>query len=408
MSLPSTLAIAPKASAVRSRGIRHNSRSLNKQSFQGSDEAHFAIPSGRFGQYLDTKQTYFSFKLKNTHGSNSLTLDKSAYAAIDRLEVYSGSNLLESIADYAVLVNLLQDVQCDSTARSSSLAVTTGTATNDAGLVLAAGESATFCIPFISSVLGPSCSRLLPNGQLVSDLRVIVTWQSKNNIGKSSAAGADNSYEITEAQIICSLVELESGVQKMIDQELGGKYVISSETFRSYNSMVNANDTVATILIPCKTTSLKTLFTVVRQAQHINNGDEPTLSSRAWLATTRWYYRVGAAHMPATPIMSAPEGYAELMKAFHMLSDSAGSSSINLADWTDVSGNTTGKHIFALNCEVFSGATGVIESGINTLAEQIFWEAEFPALDQAYVVTSFAHFDNYLVLGPEGLMTSTN
>ncbi len=69
----------------------------------------FAIPCGRRGQFLCPRASYLNFRVNNT-GTTAFNLDYSAHAFISRLEVYHGSNLLERISDYNVLVHLLKDI----------------------------------------------------------------------------------------------------------------------------------------------------------------------------------------------------------------------------------------------------------------------------------------------------------
>lgn len=416
MSLPQQLAMLPRAASVVSRAVRYNAKSSNRSTFtsdgpESPGEAHFSIPGGRYGQYLDGKSTYLKFKVLNNASGADIDWDRSAWSIIDRIEVYSGSNLLSSCNDVGVLANILLDATVDANARACNLNATAGTLTNADGAAIANNTSKTFCIPLIDGVLGASATRLIPIGQSVADLRIIITLASGNQAFVTEAPATTVKYVLTDAEIVCSIVEINAGVQRQIDQEMGGKYTISTEMWRSYNGMVSAGDSVINQLIPTKVHSLKTLLTCARNADNVNKFNQKSLGDRASLNPSRWWYRVGVDAMPATPVMSTAEAYMELLKSQHRASDVAHATSITLAQWeATTSATADGRFVYALNTEVFSNASQNIESGVDTRAVNTFFESELAAPvpgAAAYVLTTFAHFDAYLTLGPDGLFVTT-
>src|SRR6476620_8656851 len=88
-----------KPSAVRSRSYRMNVPSSNKQTFSGSgtDVGIFYLAGGRRNTYLDPTQTMLKLTVQNLDTTATLSFDNNAGSLIDKLEIYHGSNLLETI-----------------------------------------------------------------------------------------------------------------------------------------------------------------------------------------------------------------------------------------------------------------------------------------------------------------------
>lgn len=107
----------------------------NKDTFaRGGQKILFNIPSGKRGQYLNTRQSFLQFQMRVTQPavgfpSNAgstympiLSLDGGAHALFRSLQVYHGSNLIEHIDQYNVLHTLLTDQGCSSADYGRSVA----------------------------------------------------------------------------------------------------------------------------------------------------------------------------------------------------------------------------------------------------------------------------------------------
>ena len=93
-----------------------------------SKVVEFHVPCSS-NTFLDQSQSYLEFKLKARGGSNTtgLRLDSSAASLIHRIEVYHGSNLLESIDGYNVLHSMMMDATVDNTTRNGVMSALMGT-----------------------------------------------------------------------------------------------------------------------------------------------------------------------------------------------------------------------------------------------------------------------------------------
>ena len=114
-SVTSDLLFNLKSSAVRSRSYRASILPTNKTSFNPTDTCIIYVPGGRRNTYLDVGQSYMRITIKNndttaTNG-NPIYLDGYAGSVINRVDIFHGSNLLETIQSYNVLTNYILDVQ---------------------------------------------------------------------------------------------------------------------------------------------------------------------------------------------------------------------------------------------------------------------------------------------------------
>ena len=93
-----------------------------------SKVVEFHVPCSS-NTFLDQSQSYLEFKLKARGGSGTtgLRLDSSAGSLLHRIEVYHGSNLLESIDGYNVLHSMMMDATVDNTTRNGVMSALMGT-----------------------------------------------------------------------------------------------------------------------------------------------------------------------------------------------------------------------------------------------------------------------------------------
>ena len=97
LAVTSDLDFRLKPSAPRSRSYRASILPTNKSTFGPTDTAIVYIPGGRRNTYLDCTQSYIRMTLKNTDPTGNFKLDNNANCIINRLDVFHGSNLLETI-----------------------------------------------------------------------------------------------------------------------------------------------------------------------------------------------------------------------------------------------------------------------------------------------------------------------
>ena len=322
----------------------------------------------------------------------------------------------------------------------------------------------TYCIPIVSGIVGAQMGQYLPVGSLAADLRLELGLANfdqafvmrglftgndslttsdvlapnvldvdRLHTGSAVGTNADtsvnwqttNPISIKNVELQLEYVEVSSDVQLAIEQTTGGQYVMSYDSFSNFQNAVPRSATAFNQLIGAKFSSIKTAFTIFRDAYWQNNFRYKAVTSRVNPFSTKtpnkisavkalatgnggthytcidnrfqagdgWQYMVGSTYYPAKRVTSSPESWMECVKAFHAVVAAFQPASINSYNW-DVSArvldsvpdstNTLtiaeedGKFFISQNLESQSHKSHLAESGVNTLAQSLFLTARFP------------------------------
>ena len=429
--LPNDLDFTLKKAAPR--GIRQFRTSLapigGVPSTGITDFLRYDVQTGRKGQYIDTTSSYLQLRVRaagTVGGTGDITLDGSAYALFQRLTILSGGAVLEDIVEYGNMVQLYMDNGMGTDKRQSDGNMLLGTASTTGGIirngiVIPAGTSYNFCIPIVSGILGSQGStKYLPVGAILSDLRMeIQLANAANAVINTSATPA--AWSITEANLMLSVIELDSEVQNMIDAATGGKYYISSESYKWYSNTIASGSTQDSVLIPARFASVKGLIGSFRPVSNQSNYLAATISAR----TNPFFhasnmcsvqFAIGSALYPNSPIRSSQEVYAEVVKYFHSMGNLYASSSINqssfniaadAADNASAASNATvatyytsiGTGCFAINLDNVANRSDVMSSGLNTLTSNIILNMTYGTTpNEANRLDVYAHIDMVLAI----------
>ena len=337
ISLPSDFNLVPKSTAPASTSRRVNVLPLSGGSFNPLDVAKFEIPTGIDGQYLDTTQTYLLFKVKNSDpAAFPMYPDHSAASFISKIEVYSSSQLVETINSYNVLYSSLVDAQMSGNDRQAFMSITHGTdldAVTDTvnfsrgGQLMLAGQTYQFAVPLISGIVGTNLNKMLPIGCL-TDLRVEITWESSAQavITATTTGVSTNIWSITAAELVLQVITLNREVHdQIIGQHGSDAIMISSESYRNYNTVLNASNGSDNVILPLKFTSAKSLLNCYRLNNNLNTYQNACITSRrnpfasAGSVVPSVFWLLGNVYAPAVPLRSVPEIYSEFTKSLHTL-----------------------------------------------------------------------------------------
>lgn len=440
IALTSDLQYTLKPSAPKSRSYRLSVPALNKSTFQANDSMIFEIPVGRGRNvYLDQSQSYLKFNMQcvtnvqttgNTVGSTSVSIENTAYSFFQRLDVYHGSNLLETINEYGQLSNFLIDTslsQSDKASLSSLIGsnhvlgmLNTGAAyTQNVGptFLTAPGDRSgqnisthtslttapVYCysLPILSGVIGTLSSKCLPIGGLTGAPIRCEFYLSSNDDAIYYGGGVSSAvWTLTNVEMELCYIEINDDSLNLMNET---EY-ISSQSYRHASTYLPNNTSGETVsLLPFKCASLKSLYVRARPFVNAVMGNNASSCYRKSASINpNWSqvsFRLGQTQLPNKPIYltqngSGSEGFAELLKSFHALSSSIGNSSITYDQYnvaaTATNGwlgyyppasqqNNRGTHnnAFAvgIECESFSNRSDTILSGISTLNTQIYFNA---------------------------------
>jgi hypothetical protein len=407
MSLSDSLVFNPKPSAVTSSRLRSNFPCYNSATATPGSTSMINIACGRRGQYLSCKQSFLKFQLNNLSSTvgDKIAVDYSASSLIQRIDVYHASTLLESISEYGALYTLMQDMQGYLEAQRYAGNILEGIdgATARVGADIPGGSarspatSLTFCIPLLLGTLGCLQSKYLPLGAMsAGDLRLEVTWANANDGVHGTNANSHN-WNISNIEYVAEIVEINSEAQGMIEQANSAGYTLSYDSFFNHANSIENGSSGVTMLIPCKYQSLKTLFTIFRKQSNVGLNTAKVVSERVNpIGTGSLYYSIAGHNVPATPVRSSAEAYAELCKSMHSFSSVDNAGMMKLADYTS---SSAGTFAIGIDLETLSHKSKITDSGINTVGATTLLNASFStAITTPLRVDSWSHFDGWLII----------
>jgi hypothetical protein len=245
-----------------------------------------------------------------------------------------------------------------------------------------------FSIPLaLSGVLGAGCSKYLPVSK-ITDLRLELTVE--NAIQAVVQATGTASFSLNNVQLVLTYVDIDPMVASQLEQAVGGRYIISSESWRNYTSILPASRSGDSVLIPARYSSLRTLLHVWRD--YADNSDQ----TKYWLSArsnpfyssssvrSQIQYSIGAVLVPQTPVKFVSEMWMNGLQAFHQLGSISNASHCTLANWTqpnyyDATTSAMGSFCFRLGLESFLNKTDSLTTGFNTINAPTFMNVTYPA-----------------------------
>lgn len=399
--LPKTLKYGSKIESAYARSLRSNIAPQNGTGpYNLGDTIILNIPT-RNNLCMVPSESYLKFNVNITNAStaaNAFRWDScGAHGLIQRIRIFSGSNLLQDIDNYALLTKMLFDLQLPTDATygkynllagtrndlvgrcqaftaitNADASVAAGTAGStqasllaattagipilqvnsgdriegNGALIAAAGTTSnTYCLSLVSLV-GVLCSQnYLPLFEMTSaPLRVEI--QLVDTIYKSlnilSVAGNVPTMTISNCEYVGNFIELGDPAISMIKDSLGGQplqFVFPDYRNYVYNyALTNGSSASLAMPIPAKFSSLKAIFITIRDNWN-------TVQVFPYSSVTRnisdYQFRIGANVMPPKVPSTLPEMFAEVLKAIGSISDINQQPSIEKSSYSLVSNAVT-------------------------------------------------------------------
>ncbi len=211
-----------------------------------------------------------------------------------------------------------------------------------------------FEIPLMSGTIGTMCPKWFPLGAAgAAPLRVEIELNNNNSaIVQSSQsqqrAGAgvipvpaptnQATWSIENVEVHCDIVQLDNNAMALVDNSVGGEYVVNTSSFRHSQANVNAGVNSSSTILPFRFSSAKALL-----SRHYSQASQLTRLEPSQTGATRanaieYHHMIGSSHVPANnvrlgqsqqpPLIAAVaenfpwrqgaiEGVSELMKAVH-------------------------------------------------------------------------------------------
>ena len=444
MALPQefSFATAMKPSSAPARG--YTSRLLPEAgtSFSCGNIVDINIPVGRPGEHMRSQESSLMFRVKNsgaygaTNGvhDNRATFDGGAWSLIQKIEVFQGSTLLETISDYNILHGMLYDVTTSSNYRQGvgsimhgTANVPLGTSTADTlqgatirGLSDGAATLATGTVPgehyvsmqLVSSILGTLNERVLPVGYLSADIRLRIEFAQMETAFIYSGTPV---IEIDEVCYNAVIVALDPSVDAGVAQEAsGGTIAMHSSSFRAYTHTITKDRTYDILSLPVRFSSLRYMLHSLQPAANRAAKTKGSVMAREKANVKSFQYRLGNLLVPQIPIKVSDTNLAEiseqLLRIFGRLQTLGDDFGIALTDTSifaknDVStAGDQGTFILGADLNAFGGTLDdLANTGQSLLSTPCSIEITFgdtTATDCPHDlrVTTFAAFDQLLIL----------
>ena len=376
--------------------------------------------------------------LKNTDATGVFRLDGSANCMINRLDVFHGSNLLETIQTYNILSSYIFDMQL-STSNKISLANIYGNDTDGdrQGVSFSAGAQRTFCLPIFSGVVGVLNDKMLPLGLLADDIRLEFTFESLASGVVTTTAFTSTppgTCQILDFQLQLTIVELSDEGENMVRSNYQYPQMplyLHGSSWRHYVSQLPASAGQYSTLVPARFASLKQLALLPRRSVEVSSTTSYSLSSRVNPNFAQYSWRIGSSMIPSKPVFlenstntgGYGEAYAELLKSWHNLHTLSTQSCLYIENYQVGDATVTNcpqtavntgansylnGFVIAQELESFAQRSDVLLSGMNTLSSQVFFEAQIntaPAgVGTTYALDFFAWYDHIMVID-QGIMS---
>jgi hypothetical protein len=368
---------ASKVESAACRSWRSNLAPQNGTGpYQLGDTIIFNIPA-KNNQCLSTLDSYLKFTLPGLATGSTVCGFRfgpaGAHSIIDRIRIWSGSNLLEDITQYGVLASLMNDLQVptdsfygkntilqgtrnDLVTRTPTIEALTGNTIGDINVALAqignqvvscnqinSGESLresvgggsviatgkttgeqTYCLNLISILGCLTNSVYFPLFACKSSgLRLEITLVSSlAQMGAVLGTVTAPNGVMRNVEFVCQMLELSDPAMGTISQSLQGQplqFVVPS--YRNYqyttSAMTSGNATSVSFAIPAKVSSLKSIFITQRDKGTGALTFFPHSSITGGLGD--YNFRIGSEIMPPKSPSTITEMFCEVIRAIDSL-----------------------------------------------------------------------------------------
>jgi len=368
--IPTNLKYSSRVESAQARSMRTNVQPQNGTGpYNALDTIIINIPT-RANLCLATTESYLKFKLNITNAqatANTFRLDRcGAHGVIQRLRIFSGSNLLQDIDNYGMLAAIMMDAYSPTDkvygafnatqgTRNDLVTVTPavaalagvsafqansgdivgsglwvqGTTPTPFAVAAAAVTSDTYCLNLIS-LLGSLCKNEYFPLFACSSAPIRLELQLVSSVNSFSTATlstpAINTFTITNCEYVAQFIELGDSAMSMIYASLGGEPLqMVVPDYRNYQgsyTVTVGSNTLLNFPIPAKFSSLKSIVCSVRDKLPSN---VQVLSyfpySSVSFGIQNYQFRIGAQIVPSKAPDTIPEMFEELVKSVASIAD---------------------------------------------------------------------------------------
>lgn len=419
MSLPSKLLYNNKINASYARNFNSVIQPQNTSNYGRGQVCIFNIPCMR-NQVLSGADTMLGIRLKirnNSGLANTAYLNKGGIAgAIQRLRIFSGSQLLCDIDNYGNLISLLTPWQNSYEHVVGKLQMLQGCGTERGATLMSALATGTnvqmdFCFPLLSIL--SLTDNYVPlwamsgNGSLRVEIQFVSEFRQFINSTELVTEHTDGALTVfSDCKLIANFVELSDSAMAIIEQSLEGKpvqWVCQSYANYVFNTTLGTSITSVSMPVPAKYNSLKALYFTLRAFP--DGADERFADDTNHFSLSQYTTRIGSRVVPAEPPTTIPQYVAEMERALGSASARISPSSYTYRQVNQSIPVTTqvysGAFAVGVETESYSSAPmGSVYQGLNTSTDDIFFQPTFAGQASSINVRidAYASFDQLITI----------
>ena len=425
--LPQTLKYTGKVESAPAQSYRTNIQPQNGTGpYTSSNTIILNIPTAN-NLVLCPTESYLKFKLTLNNTSTFRFDSCGAHGLIQRLRIFHGSNLLQDIDNYGLLLaKMLFALQVPDDANKGKYNILNGNRADintTSGTTIFSGDGGLttsftnryFALNLVS-ILGTLCSsQYLPLFAMTSaPLRMELQLVASANQALCDLSG-NITYQMDQVEYVGNFIKLSDSAMEMIHGSLSGSPIqIALPDWSNYQytyALTNNTSTQVNMAIPAKYSSLKSIFVTVRQ----NTGAQgffPFSSTAQGL--TSYFFRIGSQILPSKNPDNYAEMFAEVVKALGSMSDILYTPTISFATYfnsasahldtqittvANMATTNSGNFCIGIDLENYVNAPkSTIFAGYNSNTDDIFVVMNHTGVQTGTVrYDAYACFDSVLV-----------
>ncbi len=291
---------------------------------------------------LDAQNSFLKMKLTNAQASSATIGLDLPQSFIRRVRIISGSGeVIEDIDAYNRLYSAVLFPTQSGTGAINEASITSGGNAALIGAVVSNvatidnvprhNANSGLATGAIDLTVHLACGFLnmgtyIPCMLLAGGFFIELTFDSPGSVGISSASFAATSWTITDIRYNAHLITLQNDFVnqlRMVMDASGGVLQLSGHTYRHYSGQWPAGDANATINVPARVKSIKSMFFKGTVESHVTGNTLYGISDGITHGLTKYGFRVGSVQYPAQKVQSDDlgEAYQTLRRAFGTIGD---------------------------------------------------------------------------------------
>jgi hypothetical protein len=315
------------------RRVQVNTESGTSYTLSGTStqDIFFSLPAGAKNEMINGANSYIVFDVNFVCEADKMVgfCNGDANSVFRSLETTNNGTVVEQVDRYNVLSNIFSDFTSVSKARNMNSILQGGVeqsaSSSKQPRLFANGGYTRVALPIYSAFYGVLCSQY----SLSTDgIRQRWTLEAPNSALVSASGTVALGYTIQNISLMMEYVSVDSAVMEELANQAGRVMKTHGIGVANFQSTLTASSTANSILIPCRKSAVKHIWSVLRPSANLNGIDKNSTGGRLFPNLRQFYYTISGRQYPQIPIRTADnagtafaggEAMAELLKTFRNL-----------------------------------------------------------------------------------------